>query len=76
MASRNTPTPHCANPTSWHGPITCQRSYHDTNVSYDTQHQKYVGSGGETRFETAFPFLSQDVDASPGTESASQVEIK
>lgn len=38
-----------------------QRSYHDMSVSCDTQHQNYVGSGRETWFEMAFPFLLEDV---------------
>lgn len=55
-ASRNSPMPHSANSASWaeetaRGPIT-------TCMFPDTQHQKHMGSGGETRFEMAFPFLS------------------
>lgn len=53
-----------------------QRSYHDMSVSCDTQHQNYVGV--EEKQGLKWPFLSywKMFDASPGTESTSQVEIK
>lgn len=60
MASRNTPPPPCANPASPHKETARGPTMIPVLPMTPSTRKKYVGSGEETKFETAFSFLLQD----------------
>lgn len=53
-----------------------RRSYHDMNVSYNTQNQKYVVVKEKQGLKWPFPSYHKMVGVSAGTEFTSQVKIK